>query len=197
MAKQSAPAAARNRAPIRAVLERVLPAHGLVLELASGSGEHAVYFAQAFPALIWQPSDPSSEARASIAAHAAEAGLANLRAPIALDASAAWPITSADAIVCINMIHISPWAATLGLFAGAAAALPVGGVLYTYGPYRFSGRYTADSNAAFDASLRARDERWGVRDLDDLTAAARERALELDEVIAMPANNHSLIFRRR
>jgi len=191
--KQHAPAAARNRAPIREVLARVLPARGTVLEIASGSGEHAVAFAAAFPDLAWQPSDPSSAARASIAAWRAEAQLANLRAPIELDASAAaWPIDAADAIVCINMIHIAPWQAALGLLAGAARVLPPGGLLYLYGPYRHAGEI-APSNAAFDDSLRARDPRWGVRDVDDLVAAAR--GLTLHETIAMPANNHSLVFR--
>jgi SAM-dependent methyltransferase len=196
-AKQHAPAAARNRKPIRDVLSRVLPAAGRVLEIASGSGEHAVHFARAFPALTWQPSDPSAEARASIAAWRAEAKLENLAPPLALDVSdAAWPEVAggAEAIVCINMVHISPWQATLGLFAGAARVLGPGGVLYLYGPYRFAGVYTAESNAAFDRSLRARDPSWGVRDLDDLTAVARGHGFALADTVAMPANNHSLIF---
>ena len=192
--KQRAPAAARNRASIQAVLAQELPAQGTVLEIASGSGEHAVAFASAFPAITWQPSDPSDAALASIAAWRAEAGLANLRAPVQLDTrAAAWPVPQADAIVCINMVHISPWAATLGLFAGAARGLPPGGLLYLYGPYRFAGAFTAASNAEFDRSLRARDPAWGVRDVDDLVAAAR--GLTLHQTIAMPANNHSLIFR--
>jgi len=195
--KQHAPAAARNREPIREVLERELPPRGLALEIASGSGEHAVYFAGAFPELTWQPSDASEAALASIATWRAEAQLANLRAPVVLDAmSAAWPITSADAIVCINMVHISPWQAALGLFAGAARALGPGGLLYLYGPYRFAGAFTAESNAAFDQSLRARDPRWGVRDVDELESAARQHGLVLRDTVAMPANNHSLIFRR-
>jgi SAM-dependent methyltransferase len=192
--KKHAPAAARNREPIREVLARQLPAHGTVLEVASGTGEHAVAFAAAFPRLTWQPSDPSADAIASIAAWRADAQLANLRAPIVLDAEAAvWPIEQADAIVCINMVHISPWEVTLGLFAGAARVLPPGALLYLYGPYRIAGAVFAASNAEFDRSLRARDPRWGVRDLDDLVAAAH--GFTLRETIAMPANNHSLVFR--
>ena len=195
-AKQSAPAAARNREPIREVLARELPAHGTVLEIASGSGEHAVHFAAAFPRLTWQPSDPSSEARASIAAWRDEAGLANLAPPIELDASAAaWPVEHAGAIVCINMIHISPWQATLGLFAGAGRLLAPGGLLFLYGPYRFGGAFRAPSNAEFDASLRARDPRWGVRDVDELIDVARANRLALHTTVEMPANNHALVFR--
>ena len=196
-AKQHAPAAARNREPIRDVLARVLPAAGRVLEIASGSGEHAVHFARAFPRLAWQPSDPSPAARDSIAAWRAEAQLANLSPPLALDVSDdAWPARAgaAEAIVCINMVHISPWQATLGLFAGAARVLGPGALLYLYGPYRFAGVYTAESNAEFDRSLRARDASWGVRDLDDLTAVARSHGFALVDTVAMPANNHSLIF---
>ncbi|HEX4417311.1 MAG TPA: DUF938 domain-containing protein [Kofleriaceae bacterium] len=195
-AKQHAPAAARNREPIREVLARELPAHGTVLEIASGSGEHAVDFARAFPALAWQPSDRSEAARASIAAWRAEAGLANLAPPLALDASEpGWPIAHAGAIVCINMIHIAPWQATLGLFAGAGRLLAPGGLLYLYGPYRFAGAFTAASNAEFDRSLRARDPQWGVRDAGELEAIARPHGLTLRATIAMPANNHSLVFR--
>lgn len=191
--KRNAAATARNREPIREVLARVLPASGLVLELASGSGEHAIHFAAAFPQLAWQPSDPDPTALASIAAWRAEAGLANLRAPVALDAASdAWPIAAADAIVCINMIHISPWAATLGLFAGAARlGAPL---VVTYGPYLVDGE-TAESNRAFDRSLRDRDPRWGVRELRDVERAATGYALA--EVVAMPANNLTLVFQRR
>jgi SAM-dependent methyltransferase len=156
--KRSAPSALRNRAPILEVLRRVLPAEGVVLELASGTGEHAVHFAAALPGLTWQPSDPSPEARASIAAWRAEAALPNLRPPLPLDVVAPWPLDDVAplaAIVCINMIHIAPWAATEALFAGAARALAPGAPLVTYGPYRFGGAFTADSNAAFDADLRA------------------------------------------
>ena len=194
-AKQHAPAAARNREPICDVLSRVLPHSGTVLEIASGSGEHAVCFARAFAAIQWQPSDPSAEARASIAAWRAEAGLANLAPPLALDVTAeTWPVTAVDAVVCINMVHISPWQATLGLFAGAARVLAPGAPLYLYGPYRFAGAFTAASNAAFDRSLRARDPRWGVRDVDELTAVAHAHGFALTETVAMPANNHSLVF---
>jgi hypothetical protein len=195
-AKHHAPAAARNREPIREVLARELPPHGTVLEIASGSGEHAIHFARAFPDLAWQPSDASEAALASIAAWRAEARLANLRSPVALDVTAAaWPVTHADAILCINMIHVSPWQATLGLFAGAGRLLEPGALLYLYGPYRFGGAFTAASNAEFDRSLRARDPLWGVRDVDDLEAAARSHRLILRDTIAMPANNHSLVFR--
>jgi len=194
--KQHAPATERNREPIREVLARELPHEGTVLEIAAGSGEHAVYFARAFPGVTWQPSDPDPAARASIAAHAAEAQLPNLAAPLALDVLAeVWPIERADAIVCINMIHISPWEATLALFAGAARQLPEGGLLYTYGPYRFDG-VTAPSNVEFEAWLHAKDPRFGVRDLRDLAEAAAKVGLHLRGMVAMPANNHSLLFRR-
>lgn len=194
--KRFAPATERNRGPIRDVLAQVLPASGTVLEIASGSGEHAVAFAQAFPALTWQPSDPDPSALASIAAWRAEAGLANLAPPIELDVMKPWPALAPAAIACINMVHISPWEASLALFANAGKILAPGALLYLYGPYRFSGAFTAASNAEFDRSLRARDPRWGVRDVDDLVATARAAQLELVDTIAMPANNHSLIFRR-
>ena len=193
--KLQAPAAGRNREPIREVLARVLPASGVVLDVASGSGEHAVYFAQHFPALTWQPSDIDDRALASIATWLAEVALPNLCEPIRIDVTEpAWAIDHADALTCINMIHIAPWQATLGMFDGAARlGVPL---VYTYGPYRFSGEFTAPSNAEFDRSLRSRDPSWGVRDVDDLRVAARERGYMLDDVVAMPANNHSLIFRR-
>jgi SAM-dependent methyltransferase len=195
--KRHAPAAERNREPIRAALAPVLPGHGLVLEVASGSGQHAVYLAAALPTLTWQPSDPDPAARASIAAWAAEAALPNLRPPIALDAASdTWPIDRCDAIVCINMVHISPWESALGLFAGAQRCLPPDGVLFLYGPYRFRGAFTAPSNEAFDRSLREQDPAWGVRDVDDLETAASARGFVLEDVVAMPANNHSLVFRR-
>jgi hypothetical protein len=176
--KQHAPAAARNREPIREVLARVLPSQGLVLELASGSGEHAVYLAQHFPALTWQPSDVSDSALASIEAWRAELALPNLRPPLRIDATeAAWPLDHADVMMCINMIHISPWQSALGMFDGAARlGVPL---IYTYGPYRFDGAVTAPSNEEFDRSLRARDASWGVRDVRDLKAAASERGYSL------------------
>jgi hypothetical protein len=195
-ARQRSPATARNREPIREVLARELPAGGTVLEIASGSGEHAIHFAGAFAGLTWQPSDASAASLASIAAWRAEVDLPNLRAPIALDVTASvWPVARADAIVCINMVHISPWEAALGLFAGAARLLPAGALLFLYGPYRFGGAFTAASNAEFDRSLRGRDPRWGVRDVDDLEIAARSCGFALRDTIAMPANNHSLVFR--
>ena len=195
-AARTAPAAARNREPILAVLREVLPATGVVLEIASGSGEHAMWFAQALPGIEWQPSDGDDGARASIAAWRAQAGLANLRAPVALDAAApeTWPVARADAVVCVNMIHIAPWAAAEGLFAGAARVLPAGGVLFLYGPYREGGRHTAPSNEAFDADLRRRNPAWGVRDLDAVTALAARHGFALARRVAMPANNLSVVF---
>jgi SAM-dependent methyltransferase len=178
------------------VLARELPAAGLVLEIASGSGEHAVAFAAAFRAVTWQPTDTEPVALASIAAHRAEAGLPNLLAPLPLDVTGVWPVTAADAIVCINMVHISPWEASLALFAGAGRLLAPGALLFLYGPYRFDGAFTAPSNAAFDQSLRSRDPRWGVRDVADLTAAAGDAGLALRATVALPANNHALVFRR-
>jgi len=192
-----APATARNREPILAVLRDVLPAQGTVLEIASGTGEHAAHFAAAFPHLRWQPTDPDAEARRSIAAHAASAKLPNLLPPLALDASAAvWPVTHADAIVSINMIHIAPWRAAEGLLAGAERLLPAGAVLYLYGPFREQGRHTAPSNATFDDSLTARNPEWGVRDLDEVVALANAHGLKFANRVAMPANNLSVIFRR-
>ena len=193
----TAPAVARNRDPILAVLREVLAAPGTVLEIASGSGEHAVHFASALSHLVWQPTDPDAEARRSIAAHAARAQLPNLLPPLALDAAAAaWPVTQADAIVSINMIHIAPWSAAEGLMAGAARLLPPDSPLYLYGPFREHGRHTAPSNAAFDESLKARDPAWGVRDLDEVVALANRHGLALSRTVAMPANNLSVVFRR-
>ena len=193
----TAPAVARNRDPILAVLREVLAAPGTVLEIASGSGEHAVHFASALAHLTWQPTDPDEQARRSIAAHAAQARLPNLLPPLELDAAAAaWPVTQADAIVSINMIHIAPWRAAEGLIAGAARLLPPGGPLYLYGPFREHGRHTAPSNAAFDESLKARDPAWGVRDLDEVVALASRHGLALSRTVAMPANNLSVVFRR-
>jgi cyclopropane fatty-acyl-phospholipid synthase-like methyltransferase len=193
----TAPAVARNRDPILAVLREVLAAPGTVLEIASGSGEHAVHFASALSHLVWQPTDPDAEARRSIAAHAARAQLPNLLPPLALDAAAAaWPVTQADAIVSINMIHIAPWSAAEGLMAGAARLLPPDSPLYLYGPFREHGRHTAPSNAAFDESLKARDPAWGVRDLDEVVALAGRHGLALSRTVAMPANNLSVVFRR-
>ena len=196
-----APAAARNREPILEVLRRLLPRAGNVLEVASGSGEHLCHFARALPELVFQPSDPDPEARASIAAWRAHTGLANLREPIALSADGpAWSlpeaITPLCAILAINLIHISPDSACAGLVERAAAHLPEGSVLYLYGPYRRGGAHTAESNARFDASLRARDPRWGVRDLESVVEAAARSGLDLAELIEMPANNLSVVLRR-
>jgi len=192
-----APATERNRQPILDVLLRVLPNSGLVLEVASGSGEHALWFAQALHPLVWQPSDPDPASRRSIKGHAADAGPTTLKAPLNLDAGAAdWPIAQADGVVCINMTHIAPWQSAEGLVAGAARILPPGGVLYLYGPYRRGGRHTAPSNAAFDASLRAANPDWGLRDLEAMTELTVSHGLVLSEVVDMPANNLSLVFTR-
>jgi hypothetical protein len=194
-ARRFAPAAARNREPILDVLRAHLPASGTALEIASGSGEHAVAFAAAFPTLVWQPSDPDPANRESIAAWIAAAGAPNLLPPIDLDATGEiWPLATADAVVCINMIHIAPWSACLGLLRGAARLLAPGGLLYLYGPFMRDGAHTAPSNAAFDESLRARDPAWGVRDLGAVSDAAQGFARPA--VIAMPANNLSVLFRR-
>jgi SAM-dependent methyltransferase len=195
--KRHAPATQRNRDAIVDVLARHLPARGLVLEVASGSGEHVLHFARCFPALTWQPSDPDPDALRSIAAWNAEAALPNFLPPVRIDASAGdWAVDQADAMLCINMIHISPWAATLGLLAGAARLLPPGGLLYTYGPYLRDGIETAPSNIAFEGWLKAQNEAFGIRDVEAVAAAAREAGLDLAEIIEMPANNLSLIFRR-
>lgn len=194
----NAPAAARNREPILAVLRRCLPAQGLVLEIAAGTGEHALHFATAHPALQWQPAELDPAALASIEAWRRHAGPPNLRPAVRLDASApaAWPLGRAEAVVNINMIHISPWPAAVGLMTGAGRILPAGGLLYLYGPFIEDDVETAPSNLAFDASLRERDPAWGLRRLQDVAALATRHGLALAERIAMPANNLSLIFRR-
>jgi len=193
--RRHAPAAARNRGPILAVLRDWLPAEGLVLEVASGSGEHAVHFAAALPGLVFQPSDPDPSALASIDAWAA--GMANIRPAVRLDAAAAeWAVGAVDAVVCINMIHIAPWAAAEGLVRGAAARLAAGAPLVLYGPYRVGGAHTAPSNAAFDAALRARDPAWGVRELEAVSALAAAEGFGPPELREMPANNLMLRFRR-
>ncbi len=196
-AKRFAPATERNRNAIADVLKGVLPDSGTVLEIASGTGEHIVHFAGSFPHLVWQPSDFDTAGLASIAAWATEAGRSNVNSPLLIDASApSWPIDHADAILCINMIHISPWAATQGLMAGAARILPPGAPLYLYGPYVEADVETAPSNLAFDASLKSRNADWGLRDKDDVIALAASHGLRFDRRIAMPANNISLIFSR-
>jgi hypothetical protein len=192
--RKHAPATSRNRDAIAEVLADVLPPQGRVLEVASGSGEHCAFFAQRFPGLTWQPSDPDRAALASIASWCA--GLANVLPPLALDAATDdWAIDRADALLCINMVHISPWAATLGLMAGAARRLPRGGPLILYGPYRRADVPTAPSNEAFDASLRARDAAWGLREVEEVSAAALARGLAFERLVDMPANNIMLIYR--
>lgn len=189
---------ARNRQPILDVLARVLPPTGLVLEIASGSGEHVVFFAQNLPSLTWQPTDTDAAALASITAHRAAARLPNLLEPMRVDATAErWLVARADAILCNNMIHITPWRVTEGLMAGAGRILESGGILFLYGPYRVGGRHTAPSNQEFDGWLKAQNREWGIRDLADVTALAQRHGLNLAETVAMPANNLSVIFRRK
>lgn len=196
-ARRFAPAVARNKTVITEVLARHLPASGLVLEIASGSGEHALHFAAHFPALTFQPTDPDAAALASVAAWRAEAQLANLLPPMMLNVMADdWPVHKADAVVCINMIHIAPWEATAALIRGAARILLPGTMLFLYGPFKKGGQHTALSNAEFDASLRAQDARWGVRDLEAVAEIARAAGFAAPVVEVMPANNLSLIFRR-
>ena len=192
--RRHAPAAARNRDPILAVLRGVLPPQGVVLEVASGSGEHALHFAQAFPDLVFQPSDPDPGARASADAWAA--GQGNIRPALALDAAVDWPAVRADAVLCFNMIHIAPPPATPGLMRGAAGCLGAGAPLVLYGPYRRGEAHTAPSNAEFDADLRRRNPEWGVRDLEAVAAEAAARGFGAPEVREMPANNLLLVFRR-
>jgi SAM-dependent methyltransferase len=196
-ARRSAPAALRNREPIAEVLNEWLPPTGLVLEVASGTGEHAAFFAERFPELVWQPSDLHPDALESIAAWRGETRLPNLRAPIVIDASSPdWPIDAADAVLNINMVHISPWPAALGLLDGAARLLPPGGPLILYGPWLKDNIPTAPSNLAFDQNLKSRDPDWGLRRVEDFAAAAGERGLHLEETRAMPANNLMLLLRR-
>jgi hypothetical protein len=204
--KAHAPATLRNREPILGVLSRILPPGGIVLEVASGTGEHAAWFSHRLPAVVWQPTDADIAALASIEAWRAEVAAPSLRPPLRLDMTQrGWerdlpapdPADGAyRAVVCINMIHIAPWRACVGLVAGSAALLAPEDVLFLYGPFRFGGAFTAPSNEAFDASLRARDPEWGVRDLDEVTELARDHGFERAEVVAMPANNHSVVFRR-
>lgn len=192
------PAVARNTGPILEVLKSHLPANGRVLEVASGSGEHAIAFARALPGVVWTPSDPSAEARSSIAAWADQAGLENLRPAVALDAAdpATWPTETFDVIVCINMIHISLWAAAEGLMAMAQQVLVrPGGLLLLYGPYREANVPIAASNAEFDASLKSRDPAWGLRDRDEVAAIAKRHDLHLTLRVERPANNICLLFR--
>ena len=192
------PSAARNSAPILAVLKRVLPLRGVVLEIGCGTGEHAVYFAGAMPNLTWQPSDPDSDARASTTSWIKFAGLGNVLPPLDIDVCAkAWgdeQTAPFEAIVSLNMVHIAPWAASLGLFAGAGRLLRPGGVLVLYGPFMRDGAHNAPSNAAFDVSLKAQNPSWGLRDIADLERVGESSGLSLRETIEMPANNKSLVF---
>lgn len=194
----SSPASARNREPILAILRRWLPPSGTVLEVASGLGEHAAWFTQALPGVTWQPTDRSAEALDILAARREAAGLSNLAPPLLLDAASPddWPVDRGDAVVCINMVHISPWAATEGLMAGAARVLPASAPLCLYGPYIEAGVETAPGNLAFDADLRRRDPAWGLRDLEAVKALAASHGLTFAERVAMPANNLCLLFRR-
>ena len=195
--KKHAPATLRNREAIAGVLAMELPAIGLVLEIASGSGEHAVYFAERFPALEWQPSDCVDEQNASITAWREEAGLVNLRAPIELASDRSdWPISAADAIFCANMIHISPWATAEGLFAGASLILGHGAPLLLYGPFIEDGIETAPSNLAFDESLKSRNPQWGIRSLEVVDALANSHGFERSARHEMPANNLMLVYRQ-
>lgn len=219
-AMRSAPAAQRNREPIADILREWLPHSGIILEIASGTGEHAVHFAERFPNLEWQPTDIHPDALSSIAAWREQTGRSNLRPPLALDAgSADWPIDRADTIISIkmdsdscndpklaekggfdvvlnlNMVHISPWSAALGLLDGAARVLKRGGALIIYGPWLRAGVETAPSNLAFDQQLRERDPEWGLRRVEDFDAAASNRGFALEQTRAMPANNLMLLFR--
>ncbi|MDE0932890.1 MAG: DUF938 domain-containing protein [Novosphingopyxis baekryungensis] len=196
-AKLHAPATLRNRAAIADILRLWLPDRGTVLEVASGSGEHIVYFASSFPALRWQPSDADSVAQRSIAAWTGEAHLSNVEPPVALDAAAPdWDVVLADAVLCINMVHISPWAATEGLFAGAAALLPSGAPLILYGPFIDPAEPTSQSNLAFDASLKGRNPDWGLRSLTDIAQLADREGFHMADRQVMPANNLMLRFVR-
>jgi len=193
--RRFAPATLRNRDPLLLTLRPLLPASGLVLEVASGSGEHCAHFAAELPDLAFQPSDPAAEMLASINAWCG--ALANVRPALVLDATTQpWPVLRADAVLCCNMIHIAPWAATLGLIAGAAAALPVGAPLILYGPFIQAGVPTAPSNQDFDASLRARDPAWGIRALQAVAAVAARAGFGAPQIIEMPANNLTVVFRR-
>ena len=195
--KRSAPTVQRNRQPIADVLAEWLPKRGVVLEIASGTGEHAVFFAERFPQLDWQPSDIHPAALSSIAAWRDSVALPNLRAPLAIDACKPdWPCESADAMLNINMVHISPWSCALGLLDGAARILPPGGPLILYGPWLSDAFDTVESNLDFDRDLRSRDPEWGLRRVEDFAAAAAERGLRLEQTRAMPANNLMLLLRR-
>lgn len=192
------PSAERNKGPILDVLARVLPRQGVVLEVASGTGQHVIHFAKALPDLTWQPSDPDAELRESVALRVGEERLANVNPPIDLDVtSLPWPLQTADAVLCINMIHVAPWSATLALLEGAKAVLPTQHVLFLYGPYRRLGQHTSKSNEQFDSDLRTHNSEWGLRDLETVSQSAASSGLVLTEIVEMPANNFSLVFKRR
>ena len=191
------PAAERNKRAILEVLQRVLPAAGKVLEIASGTGQHAVHFAAGLPHLVWRPTDADPQLLDVIRRFTDAAGLPNMESPQRLNVlEQPWPVRRADAVVCINMIHIAPWSATEGLLLGAAAVLPSGGPLVLYGPFRRSGCSTAPSNEAFDASLKARDPDWGVRDLEEVAVLAAAYGMPFEELVEMPANNVAVVFRK-
>lgn len=197
--KWSTPSAERNKDPILDVLARVLPRHGLMLEIASGTGQHVVHFAKTLSDLTWQPSDPDAELRESIALRVREEQLANINSPIDLDVTKLpWPLQTADAVVAINLIHVAPWpATTLALFEGARALLSTEHVLFLYGPYRRFGRHTSESNAQFDLELRAHNPEWGLRDMEAVSDVAAGAGFVLAETVEMPTNNFSLVFKRR
>ncbi|HEY6729094.1 MAG TPA: DUF938 domain-containing protein [Polyangiaceae bacterium] len=190
------PAPERNKAPILQVLTELFH-RGLVLEIAAGTGQHAVHFAAGLPEVTWQPSEKDPELLDVLSARVTQARLPNLKAPVALDAaSATWPVNAAEGVFCANLLHISEWSVAEGLFSGAQRVLSPGALLITYGPYRSSGVHTSASNADFDASLRAQNPTWGVRDIDDLSACARERGFRLADTLRMPANNFTLVWQR-
>jgi SAM-dependent methyltransferase len=194
--RRNAPAAERNKEPILEVLRRVLPPNGLVLEVASGTGQHVAHFARALPGLQWEPSDPDPAHLESIRAWTDE--LPNVREPLELDVRRRpWPIDGSDVVICCNMIHIAPWAAAEALVAGSGELLNAGGALFLYGPFRRFGGHTAPSNEAFDAQLRARDPEWGVRDLEAVESLAQAAGFALEEVVEMPANNLSVLLRKQ
>lgn len=194
--RESAPAASRNKEPILAVLRQVLAAQAAILEIASGTGEHGAHFAAAMRGWHWQPSDRTDERFASIRAWGEDAEGGNLATPIILDVTETWPALRVDAVFCANMIHIAPWAATLGLMRGAAGVLKPGGALILYGPFHKNGEATASSNTDFDRSLQNRNPAWGLRDLVDVTREAAANSLAFEREFAMPANNLTLVFRR-
>ena len=185
----------RNKGPILNLLKRVLPHTGLILEIGSGTGQHVAHFAKALPELTWQPSDPDDEFHASIRLWTKLESLDNVRAPIDLEVCRfPWPVTRADAVLCVNMIHVAPWAATQALFSGAKCVLDRGGLLVLYGPYLRFGRHTAASNEAFDAQLRATDPSWGLRNLEKVVEIADQAGFRLAEVVEMPANNFGVVL---